>query len=123
MVELFLEGSYRSIYVYGSCDDFLNWAMKSNRPPMPRLREAIVWVAERTIAELMLGSKIWLPVRGSDPSLYEIRKDQARVYCCFCKRGIVMLDWDVKKQQKASKRVLGRAMRRAREVLDNERKD
>lgn len=69
MVELFLEGSYRSIYVYGSCDDFLNWAMKSSRPPMPRLREAIVWVAERTIAELMLGSKIWLPVRGSDPSL------------------------------------------------------
>lgn len=121
MVEFFLKGTCRSIYVYGSCEDFLDWAAKSNRPPMPRLREAIVWVADRTIEELMLGKKIWLPVQGSEPKLYEIRKDQARVYCCFCKKGIVMLDWDIKKQRKASKAVLARAVRRAEEVLENER--
>jgi phage-related protein len=120
MDELFYTGTERAVYVFGGCDGFRRWAQRQDNPQMSRLFKAIHWIADRTQAELISSGHVWKPLAASKPKLFEIKKGQVRVYCCFCSKGIMMLHWAVKNQQKASKEDLEIAQRRAKEVHENE---
>lgn len=75
-------------------------------------------LAGRSNAELLTAGYMWKYETGTDPKIFVIKRDQARIYCCMKANDIVVLGWDEKKQNKADQQLLRRMQKLAREVLD-----
>lgn len=106
-------GVERVIYVYDSSEAFRAWCEGLERPPLKVLMRVIKLVADLPFASLMANSQIFKPLAGTKPKLFEIKRDQARLYCCLHKGDIVILAWEQKKQIRATPEVLKRAQRLA----------
>jgi phage-related protein len=119
-IEKFVQGQQRAVYLYGFRKDFDGWAEGHQRPTAARLLAAIDYLADAPLAQLQHQQKLWKYVTATNPKIYELRKDQARLYCCLRGQDIVILVWAVKKQPRADPAVIRLAERRAKEVLESE---
>lgn len=115
--ERLYQGQKRGVFVYDSRRLIYKWMKGMNRPPHRIIWKAIRWVCDRPLPDLMRSQRIWIPLAGTTPRLFEIRKDQARLYCCMKDGDIYILDWVQKKQPRAPKSIIARAEKRAREIL------
>jgi mRNA-degrading endonuclease RelE of RelBE toxin-antitoxin system len=91
------------------------WARKLQRPTRQVLRGTLQFIADRPFADLLKCRHIWKQLRGLD-GIYEIRKDQARIYCCRVGKDIAIVAWEQKKRNEPDKATLRRAVRVAAEV-------
>lgn len=118
---LFCAGKERRIFVYGDRSDLRSWMEKLTRPKAAVLLKVIEWVASLQREELIRCSTVYKHMSDSNPKLYEIRRDQARLFCCQVRNGdIVIVHWIQKKTDEIPPREIETAEKRARVVLGNE---
>jgi hypothetical protein len=87
------------------------------RPPAAAIAKAIEKVADRTDDNLRRSPGLWKMLKGTNPTLFEIRRDEARLYCCMQGADIVILAWEHKKRDRSDNRAIARAERLAKEIL------
>jgi len=118
-LDLYLSGAFRNVYVYGSRMDFARFLAKLTRPPAGAAHAAIRKVADYDRNSLFQ-SETFKPVTGSNPRIWEIRKDQMRLLCCFKDGDIVILNWVQKKRDRLDPTDVERALRLAKEICGDE---
>lgn len=117
MVTLLYSGESRSVWLFGSPSAWRNWIEKLQRPPSRLVLSKLEVLADLPLEQLVLRQRIWKYEAGTEPKIYAIKVDQARLYCCLRGQDIVILDWDSKKASKANPLILHRAEQRARKVI------
>jgi hypothetical protein len=107
-----VSGKHHAIYIpTDQLEVFRAWVAELQRPKAPVLNRLIVTIADTEFTTLQL-SKFWIFERDS---VYAIKKDQARIYCCTIGSDIIILSWDQKKQHKANTVILDKAVRLAKQ--------
>lgn len=122
VLDVLLKGNHRSIVVAGEGDELRKWIMRSGNRPHPNvLLAAIQRVADLSHESLMKHRDLFKHLTGTNPKLFEIRKDQARLLCLQLKSGdLLVVHWIIKKTGKIPASDLQTAQRRAKEYLSNE---
>lgn len=123
-VELFHKGEHRNILVYKKVDEFRAWIDGSTRPHPAALFAAIEQISDLPFAMLIKHRKLFKHLTGTNPKLWEIRSDQARILCYQSKfGGLVAVHWFHKQSDAIPKRDIKTAENRVKELLKDERQN
>lgn len=117
MLELVCIGLYREVWTVDP-DALHDWMQNLQRPPQLVLQAAIQRVADFAEVELRRTGGLWKMLKGTDPPIFEVRRDQARLYCCRKGADIVILAWEQKKRKASDLRAISLAERLAKEILN-----
>ena len=110
--------SERDILVYGDISRLHKWMKKLSRPKASVLMRTVERVANLSRVELMKCKNIFRFLPSTNPRLYEIRHDQARLFCVWLAAGdITVVHWIQKKDDEIPDYELETAQKRAKELL------
>ncbi len=107
--------------VYGKEADFRNWLGNISRPKAPELLKAVDNVVNMPREQLMKCGNLFKFLQGTEPKLFEIRRDQARLFCFQLESGdLAVVHWIQKKGNRIPKNELKTAEKRTKEMLGND---
>ncbi len=117
LVRLPVSDAERGIYVFGDSEAFADWLSQIQRPSKLVLTAALDSIARYSLSDLTRAGHLFKKLAGTEPPIYEIRKNQARLLCCMMGANIVILHWLAKKKDKLAPEDVKKAERLAREVF------
>ena len=107
--------------MYGKEKEFWDWLDSISRPKASELLKAVDKVVDMPRKQLMKCGNLFKFLPGTEPKLFEIRRDQARLFCYQLASGdLAVVHWILKKDNRIPKNELKTAERRTKEMLGND---